>query len=593
MSLTAGTRLGQYSIDSPLGAGGMGEVYRARDTKLGREVALKVLPDLFARDSERLARFQQEARLLAALNHPHIAAIYGLEEAECQEPSGHGAAGERAGQVRFLVLELVPGETLAERIARGALPVDEALAVCRQIAEGLEAAHERGIIHRDLKPANIKITPEGKVKVLDFGLAKAFAPHEASPGTAPVDLMQSPTLTTPATQVGAILGTAAYMSPEQARGRPVDKRADIWAFGCVLYEALTGRQAFEGETLSDTLAAILKSEPDWEALPSDAGSRLRELLKRCLRKDPGQRLRDIGDARQEIEAAIAAGPSGAAGQVDAGSSHRRRASLFIPWVVAGAMAAVAATLLWSFWIARVAPQGSGRPVHLSVALPPSTRLPSFTGNTLAISPDGSDLIYVASTGNDSPRLYRRPLSSPTATPMPDTEGAWGPLFSPDGKWVGFAVGRKLRKTPVTGGSAITICDGCEGTGFAWGPDGSILIGTIDWELKSVSAAGGEPRSVLTLGDQAPFSQGVMAWPQVIDDGGSILCSLRGRAQAFDQAMLGIVRVRGNSGAPLVTRLPERGTSPRYLPTGHILFVRGGTLLAMPFGADRATVVGPA
>src|SRR5262249_41321421 len=281
MTLAAGSRLGLYEILAPLGAGGMGEVYRARDGKLNREVAIKVLPETFAADTDRLARFRREAQLLAALNHPHVAAIYGLEES-----SG----------VEALVLELVPGETLAERLAKGPVPVEEALDIARQIAEALEAAHERGIVHRDLKPANVKLTPDGKVKVLDFGLAKALAGDTFSP-----DVSNSPTLTAQATQSGVVIGTAAYMSPEQARGKSVDKRADIWAWGCVLYEMLTGRRAFEGETVSDTLAAVLRAEIDWAALPSETPPSVRSVLKRCLDRDTRTRFHDIADARIEME----------------------------------------------------------------------------------------------------------------------------------------------------------------------------------------------------------------------------------------------------------------------------------------------------
>ena len=287
MSLISGDRLQYYEITGPLGAGGMGVVYQARDTKLGRDVAIKVLPEDFADNPERLARFQREAQVLASLNHPNIAAIYGLEESD---------------GVHFLVLELVPGETLAERIARGGLSVEEALEIASQIAEALEEAHESGIVHRDLKPANVKITPDGKVKVLDFGLAKAFAEESAA-----ADSSLSPTLTRDATRAGVILGTAAYMSPEQARGKSVDKRSDIFSFGCVLYEMLTGRKAFDGEEVSDILAAVLKTEPDFEALPSNLHPRLRELLRRCLVKNPKERRRDIGDVRVEIKDALQEG----------------------------------------------------------------------------------------------------------------------------------------------------------------------------------------------------------------------------------------------------------------------------------------------
>jgi len=313
MSLAPGTRLGSYEILSPLGAGGMGEVYRARDAKLNRDVAIKVLPEAVAEDAERLARFQREAQVLASLNHPHIAAIYGLE---------------KSGHVEALVLELVEGETLAERIGAGPIPVDEALAIARQIVDALEAAHEKGIVHRDLKPANVKITPEGKVKVLDFGLAKALTGDASSP-----DVSHSPTLTAQATQAGVVIGTAAYMSPEQARGKAVDKRADIWAFGAVLYEMLAGRKAFEGETVSDTLAAVLRADIDWSSLPPQTPAAVRGVLRRCLDRDPKHRLRDIGDARIALEDLVSTASGAVGAGADAPPLPVRRPVW--PWLAAG------------------------------------------------------------------------------------------------------------------------------------------------------------------------------------------------------------------------------------------------------------------
>ena len=396
MSLAPGTRLGPYEILAPLGAGGMGEVYRARDAKLNREVAIKVLPEAVAEDAQRLARFQREAQVLASLNHPHIAAIYGLE---------------KAGNFEALVLELVEGETLAERIAQGPVPVDEALAVARQIADALEAAHEKGIVHRDLKPANVKITPEGKVKVLDFGLAKALTGDRSSP-----DQTHSPTLTAAATQAGVVLGTAAYMSPEQARGKAVDKRADIWAFGAVLYEMLSGRKAFEGETVSDTLAAILKSDPDWSALPPETPPSVRRVLRRCLERDTRTRFRDIADARVEMDEVVDSAPS-AATPVMARPRANRTA-----WVVA-ALIAAAGALGW--WRALSAPKpAAALRTAFAVAIPAGDLIAYDDTPILAISRDGRRLVYAAERAGARPSSCARwARSNRVRSKAPRADGA--------------------------------------------------------------------------------------------------------------------------------------------------------------------------
>ncbi len=447
MALTQGTRLGSHEIVAPIGAGGMGEVYKARDTKLGREVAIKVLPEAFAENKERLARFEREARLLASLNHPNIATIHGLEESE---------------GVHFLVLEFVPGETLAERIKKGPVPIGETLPLFKQIAEGLEAAHEKGIIHRDLKPANIKVTPEGKVKVLDFGLAKALA------GEAVVqDLSESPTLTRDATETGVLLGTAPYMSPEQARGKEVDKKTDIWAFGCCFYEALTGKTAFLGETVSDTIAAILDREPEWQALPENTPVGVRSLLRRCLQKDPHRRFRDVWDVRIEIEEA--ANEPDAVGDIRAVETTRARRRPAVSWILAALAAFVAGITVW--YLKPPAP----RPVtKMIVGVEPAEFLgtihpaATYSGSTLcrpavALSPDGRHLVFGAGDIEGVRRLYLRPMDELEAEPIPGTEGGLGPFFSLDGEWIGFWAGGKLKKVPIDGGPPVALCDARTGT----------------------------------------------------------------------------------------------------------------------------------
>ncbi|MCZ6779217.1 MAG: protein kinase, partial [Acidobacteria bacterium] len=450
-----GTTLNHYRIEEKIGAGGMGEVYRATDSKLGREVAIKVLPDAFAKDPERLARFDQEARLLASLNHPHIAAIYGLEESD---------------GVRFLVLELVPGDTLAERIAQGPLPIDEALTLCRQIAEALEAAHERGIIHRDLKPANVKVTPEGKVKVLDFGLAKAFQTDSSGA----VDLSQSPTASYRATSDGVILGTAAYMSPEQARGKPVDKRTDIWSFGCVLYETLTGIQAFEGESITDVLAAIVRGEPAWDRVPGSIPVAVHRLMKRCLVKNPGDRLRDIGDARVEIDEALSGDAGGdAPAVVDATARGAGSRSRRLSWIVSTVFSVAFILALAALWQAT---RHDERPVRrFAVQFEDPLAVGGNAPLGLAISPDGRRLAAVV-RNEGTTRIVVRDLDQMEARPLHGTEGAASPFFSPDGEWIAFFAGGDLRKIAVAGGPALTLAAVTQTTrGGAWTPDGTIVF----------------------------------------------------------------------------------------------------------------------
>ncbi|MDP3718718.1 MAG: protein kinase [Acidobacteriota bacterium] len=464
MALTPGARLGSYEILSALGTGGMGEVYRARDTKLNRDVAIKVLLPAVANDPDRLARFSREAQVLASLNHPNIAAIYGLEE---------------SNGVTALVMELVEGEDLSQRISRGSIPLDEALPIARQIAEALEAAHECGIIHRDLKPANVKVRPDGTVKVLDFGLAKAVEPATSSP-----NVTQSPTITTPAmTQAGMILGTAAYMSPEQARGKGVDKRADIWAFGAVLFEMLTGQRAFAADDLSMTLAAVMLKDPAWAAVPPATSPGVQQLLRRCLVKDPRQRIRDMGDVRLALE-----GESDLAPAPD--YRYRQRSALAWASVATAVVAvAVAALVLWNQ--PRAAQQASAR---LTIALPLGHEITTAP----AITRDGRTVAYVTQQGTEDSQLYLRDLNSFDARPVSGSTGAKQPFFSPDGKWVAFFAQGQLQKVEVAGGAPIRLAAAPIAFGGTWTEDNTIIytpsLGSGLWRIPS---SGGSPESVTT------------------------------------------------------------------------------------------------
>ena len=455
----------------------MGQVWQATDTQLNRQVALKILPDAFTDDSDRLARFQREAQVLASLNHPNIGGIHGIEEAE---------------GMRALVLELVEGPTLADRIAEGPIPIQDALPIAKQIAEALEAAHEQGIIHRDLKPANIKVKDEGTVKVLDFGLAKAMAPISTwgegrSQGNDPD---QSPTLTAAATQMGVILGTAAYMSPEQARGKPVDKRTDIWAFGCVLYEMLTGRRAFEGEAVSDAMAAVLRAEPDWETLPPDTPALLHRLLRRCLAKDLKERLHDVADARLEIAEVLSAPDPVKTRAVAA--PPRRAWQRPIP--LAAGMAALLVISSVAVWnLARPEPAPASPVTRLTVVLPADQQLSgSFQEHRVALSSDGTHVVYLANQ-----QLYLRPLDRDEATPVRGTTGASEPFFSADDQWIGFHQDGQLKRVPVAGGVPVPICDAIVSAGASWSADDTILFADPFVGVFRVAAAGGTPQLVIS------------------------------------------------------------------------------------------------
>jgi Tol biopolymer transport system component len=565
VTLPTGSRLGPYQILSPLGAGGMGEVYRARDSKLNRDVAIKVLPTAFAADADRLARFRREAHVLAALNHPNIAAIYGLEE---------------SGRLEALVLELVPGETLAERLATGPLPQEEALEIAHQIAEALEAANERGIVHRDLKPANIKLTPDGKVKVLDFGLAKAVAGDPSSP-----DISASPTVTAQATQAGIVIGTAAYMSPEQARGRAVDRRADIWAWGCVLYEMLTGRRCFDGDTISDTLAAVLRAEPEWSLLPATTPPGIRNLLRRCLEKDPRQRLHDIADARFGLAdspaAASESGPGRAPEVADSRSPARRIAVAGLIGLVAGG--ALAAGLI-GLILRRPA---AASPVRLNLSLTQGQALRTDGLSNFAISRDGARLAYVAKSESGANMLYVRILNSFDAKPLADTEGASAPFFSPDGQWVGYAVAEKIRRAPVSGGPSLPVCEANApvselGGGATWADDGNIYIPSTTGGLLRASASGGACAEIV----KPDLNRGEIFQPEALPGGRGLLLAILGSFQTT-QAHIATMDLKTGK---LQVIVPQ-GTNPRYVEPGFLLFGRSGAILAAPFDAKSLRLLG--
>jgi len=556
-------RLGPYEIVSPLGAGGMGEVYRAHDTKLGRDVALKIVPELFASDRDRLARFTREAQTLAALNHPNIAHIHGLEE---------------SGGVRAIVMELVEGEDLAQRLVRGPVPVDEALPIARQIAEALEAAHEQGIIHRDLKPANIKLRPDGIVKVLDFGLAKALDPVSTA-----ADAATSPTNTSPArTQMGVILGTAAYMSPEQAKGRTADRRSDIWAFGCVVYETLTGKRAFEGETLTDVSAAVLKDEPDWDALPFATPPLARSLLRRCLQKDPARRLHDIADARIEIQEAVAdPDTSTPSAPPQRGAARFARA---IPWIVAAV--SILALLLTQVGLRRNAPPD--RPVtRLELTLPAGVEL--YIGpSAVAFSPDGTRVAFVGIEAGNR-RLYLRRLDEFETVPVRGTEGATSSFFSPDSRSIAFILtDRTMKRVSLEDGLVFTLTSEVDyTTGGAWGEDGRITFGrnNVLWQMPS---SGGAAVQLTTL--DSTNGELLHAFPTVIAGGKAILFAavtgLNGGASQVEVLSLG-------TGAPRRHKVTDSGISPGYVASGHLIFFRAGTLLAAPFEEARLQLTGAA
>lgn len=539
MHLTPGFRLGSYEILAPLGAGGMGEVYRAKDTKLDREVAIKVLPAAVEHDRERLARFDREARVLASLNHPNIAQIYGLEE---------------AGDSHSLVMELVAGSTLSVP-----QPIETALCYAKQIAEALEAAHEKDIIHRDLKPANIMITPTGIVKVLDFGLASVLSRQAGN------DPTNSSTMTMGATQAGMILGTASYMSPEQARGLSVDRRADIWAFGVVLYEMLTGRRIFHGETVAETLAAVLGAKIDWSLLPAGTPPAVRRLLSRCLERNPMRRLRDVGDARLELE--LADEPV----VVEHKSSLAKR---WLPWIAATAIVGTVLALALSDKSA--APQGPVQ--HWTLGHQDQLQVI----NLLALSRDGTRVGFNATVGGKT-RIFLRVLDQHEVKPIPDSDDTDYFDFSPDGQWIAYLSGSKVKKTPVTGGASVTLCDGASFNGITW-TDRESIIFSNGKSLMQVPASGGAPQTITTPDNQKGETSHLD--PRYIPGAGAVLFTISAPASG-ESANLAVLDLKTGAYHVVV----NGGSDPRYVPTGHLVYLRGSTLFAVPFNVRTLAVAG--
>lgn len=563
MPLVSGTKLGPYEVEGPLGAGGMGEVYRATDTKLRRKVALKVLPEIFASDAHRMARFEREAQVLASLNHPHIAHVHGFEE---------------SNGIRALVMELVEGQTLAERIAKESIPLEEALPIAQQIAEALEYAHERGIIHRDLKPGNIKLTPDGQVKVLDFGLAKAL-----EGGGGEVDISTSPTISAAATRAGVLLGTAAYMSPEQAKGKAVDRRADIWAFGCVLFEMLAGKAAFGGETITDTLAAVVRGEPEWGQLPQKTPRRIRELLQRCLTKDSKQRLQAIGEARIALENAFTG--AGTEDSISVAATNRMRERILTVATVVFAFAAIVIAIArWGR-----APEKARIVRSYIKTMPNSSFLLGGQQGGFAISPDGLRLTYVALNADGKALLWVRPIDSLQAQALGGTEDATFPFWSPDSRSIGFFADGKLKSIEASGGPSLTLCDAPNPRGGTWNQDGVILFTpNINVPLHRISESGGTPIPVTSLDP----SKGVTThrWPQFLPDGRHFLyvsgTPLTPRENPTNAIMLGSLDSNESK------LLFHAHAGAQYV-SGHILFLRLSTLMAQPFNAKRLELTGDA
>jgi serine/threonine protein kinase len=562
MTLSSGSRLGPYEIVAPLGAGGMGEVFRARDSRLNRDVAIKVLPGAFATDKERVARFRREAQVVASLNHPHVAAIYGLEETD---------------GVIALALELVEGEDLAQRLGRGAIPLDEAIEIARQIAEGLEAAHERGVVHRDLKPANVKLTPDGTVKILDFGLAKAYEDDPTSSGGS---LANSPTMARPMTDAGMILGTAAYMSPEQARGKPVDKRSDIWSFGVVLLEMLTGRRLFAGETVSDTLAAVLRQEVGLDAVPQDTPPSVRWLLQRCLERDVRRRLRDIGEARVALDEPD---PSKPVASLATPMPPRRLWPLVV--LVTAALAAGAIAGRWLRTPVE-APPDSGR---WALAIPDGYTLSIAEYPQLALSQDGRMQATVVMDDTGVPRILVRSRDEFAPRILPETERANTPFFSPDGKWLGFYRDNQLFKIPVGGGPPSRLAQVTGGTrGATWSRDGHIYF-TPDTAsgLSRIPEMGGAATGVTKIDDLR--EERTHRWPDASPDGKAVLftCDTHASTEYYDDARIEVVRPATGERKVLV----EGASQARFAPGGHLIFARGGSLYSVSFDEKELTVRG--
>jgi Tol biopolymer transport system component len=554
-------RLAHYEVADKIGEGGMGEVYRARDTKLGRDVALKFLPEALGTDAERLGRFEREARLLAALNHPHIASIYGFEQVDDK---------------RFLVLEMVEGEDLAKRIERGAVPVDEALQISRQVAEALETAHDEGIVHRDLKPGNVVVTPGGAVKVLDFGLAKAW---ESDADSSSPNLSHSPTILSDSpTMAGVILGTAAYMSPEQARGKTVDRRADVFAFGCVLFEMLTGKQTFSGETVSDTLAAVLRAEPEWEALPQDTPRAIERLLRRCLDKDPHQRLRDIREARITLERVIA-GQDDPTPNVATAAPPKRGGA--IAWAAAAVFAVIAIAAAVGFVMK---PAVDERVMRTSILPPNDVRfnLRGIHPGPVVISPGGERIVFTGRQAGGTSVLYVRELDATEARPLPGTDEAGYPFWSPDGRSIGFFANGNLKRVDMTGGPPLTLCEAAVGKGGTWNNDGTIVFApSFNTPLHRVSENGGESTPVTSVAHAR--GENSHRFPWFLPDGDHFLYFARGGGEAS------AIRLGAMSSDVDVEIM--RATSNAVYASGYLLFLRESTLMARHFDVESFEFTG--
>ncbi len=562
MPLAPGQRIGPYDIVAPLGAGGMGKVYRARDSRLDRDVAIKILPDLFAQDPERLARFEREAKALAALNHPNIAAIYGIEVPEKTSGVFSPSAGsEKTPDVfsdgRALVMELVEGEDLSAMIARGALPLADALPIARQIADALEAAHEQGIVHRDLKPANIKVRADGTVKVLDFGLAKAMDPAGASS----TDAMNSPTLTARATQMGMIIGTAAYMAPEQAKGKAVDRRADIWAFGVVLYEMLTGRRAFEGEDISTTLAAVLMKDPEWTALPASTPPALVTLVQRCLERDPKQRLRDIGEARL-----LLSNPQTMSGRPAVAASGPVATQSRIDWRMAVGALALAGVAAASAWILKPAPAAPRAGLaRFAITLAKDQLYTRSANRVIAISPDGARTAYIANG-----QLFVRALDQLEPVVVAGVRDPREVFFSSDSQWIGFYMSAKIWRVAVTGGAPVPLCDTLPTSGVSWSGDEILLA--VGADILRVAATGGTPEILIP----GAAGRNNVSNPRRVPGRSEVLFTRTANVGNWDEA--DIIVADGKGAERVILR---GGSDARVLPTGHLMYGRRGELLAVP------------
>ncbi|HEY6263887.1 MAG TPA: protein kinase [Candidatus Acidoferrum sp.] len=559
MLLSSGTHLGPYEIIDHLGAGGMGEVYRARDTRLQRAVAIKILPGLFSSDPVRRQRFEREAKTISSLNHHHICVLYDI--------------GHQDG-MDYLVMELVEGPTLAVRIRSGAMPLDEALLAAKQIADAVEYAHEHGIVHRDLKPSNVIVATDGRVKVLDFGLAKALSPDPSS-----VSTDDSPTLSAISTNAGSLLGTVAYMSPEQAKGKPADHRADIWSFGVVLYEMLAGKRLFTGETTSDTLAAVLRTEPDWSQFPMSTPPAICNLVKRCLKKDPRQRLQAIGDARIALEETIAGLPNESI--LPAPAPHRWPRVL--SWAIAAGLMFAVTVLAWNYLcVAHISEQ----PIVSQIAPPENSNfvLSGLDGGPAALSPDGKRLAFVAQNADGKQFLWVRPLDASTAQPLAGTDGATFPFWSPDSRYLGFISHGKLNRIDASGGPTLTLCDAAVGRGAVWSNEGTVLFSpAVNSQLFQVTASGGTPLPVTKLAPDDIAHR----WPQILPDGQHFLFYVWSSVANKSGTYIGAL----DGGEPKL--LIRENSNSVYIAPGSLLYVHQGTLMVQRFDATALRLIGDA